>query len=218
MTTCPPRQARNRTAWAGPPGAADADGGGTPSFGNKPSFRRAVIGWRRIAATLLLMLTVFSGCAGPGKRLEPPRVNLVGIEIVEMTVFEAVWRVELRVINGNEVPLTLKGADCDVEINSRAFAHGLTDSVQTVPAMGTITIPLTVYTSVVEVVRNLISMPADQRFTYRIKGRLRISGGFLTPSVLPFSSEGEINLNEMVGSHLNQLKNEGLAPPRPRLP
>ena len=58
------------------------------------------------------------GCAGVGKQLEPPRVSLAHIEVQEFTGFEAVFQIKLRVINTNDIDLTIKGIEAEMEIRS----------------------------------------------------------------------------------------------------
>ena len=95
------------------------------------------------------MLTV-SGCAGLGKTLEPPRINLANITVQEMQGFESVFQIELRIFNTNDVPLDIKGLDCELEINDRHFASGVSDTTTKIPSYGTAKIPIVVYSSVIE--------------------------------------------------------------------
>ncbi len=71
-----------------------------------------------------LMVLPF-GCAGLGKTIEPPRAHIANIRVEEMRGLETVFQVELRVFNTNDVPLTVKGMDCELKINDRPFAVGV---------------------------------------------------------------------------------------------
>ncbi len=60
---------------------------------------------------LCLVLFFFSGCAGFGKRLEPPRIALANIQVKEVKILESVFQIDLRIFNTNEVPLDVKGIE-----------------------------------------------------------------------------------------------------------
>jgi LEA14-like dessication related protein len=140
-----------------------------------------------LAGAVLLL-----GCAAPGKRIEPPRVSLTQIEVESATVFEMVMAVTLRVINSNEIPLTLKGADVSLELNGKDFAQGVSQIEMTLPAYGTALVPMTLYSSMIDMIKGVLKLKDDNTLRYRVHGNVRIEGGFLMPSSLPFSSTGEI--------------------------
>jgi LEA14-like dessication related protein len=148
--------------------------------------------------TLLKVMFVFwlavNGCAGPGKRLEPPRISLVHLEVQEAKIFETIFQIELRVLNTNAVPLAVKGVDCTVDINDKEFAQGVSDVHVDVPAHGTAIVPMTVYSSLVNMVQGVAGLQNESSLRYHIKGRLRVSGGFMMPSKIPFDTKGEIAL------------------------
>jgi LEA14-like dessication related protein len=119
---------------------------------------------------------------------------LAHIEVVEAQLFETVMRIDLRVFNTNPVALQVKGIDCRLELNGRDFARGVSDAQVHIPANGTEKIPMTVYSSLVDMARGFLRAQDEQKLSYKIEGRLRLEGGFMVPSVIPFSSEGEISL------------------------
>jgi len=143
------------------------------------------------------MLVVITGCAAPGRRLEPPRVSLVHIDLEEAKLFESVFKVELRVFNTNEVPLEIQGGDCVLEVNGKRFAQGVTDSDTEVPAHGTAIVPMTLYSSMVGMVRSILTLPKEE-LGFKLAGRLRIKGGFMAASTIPFLSEGKLSLEDLV--------------------
>jgi LEA14-like dessication related protein len=147
----------------------------------------------------LLVLAIFgflelAGCAGLGKRLEVPRVTLADIRIEKIKAFEAVTKVELRVLNTNDVSLEIEGIDCTVQLNDREFATGVLNTKTTVPPRDTAIVPMTLYSSLIDVGRGILDFRSDRKLTYKIKGRLHLGGGVLIPPVLPFTSEGELPL------------------------
>ncbi len=141
-----------------------------------------------------LSALALSGCAGVGKTLEPPRVTLANIQVEEVKAFETTFRIELRVFNTNDIPIEIKGIDCELEINGRKFASGVSKVEKEIPSYGTDTVPITLYSSVLEMVRGFLNLPDKEKLQYKISGRVRLGGGPLVPSVVPFKSEGEFSL------------------------
>lgn len=103
--------------------------------------------------------------------------------------------VTLRIFNTNDVPLTLKGADISLEVNGKNVAHGVTQIEMTLPAYDTALVPMTLYSSMIDIIKGVLKIKKRETLKYRIHGNIRIEGGFLLPSSLPFSSDGEIALD-----------------------
>jgi len=137
---------------------------------------------------------ILLGCAGLGQRLESPRITLASIKIQEVTVFESIFQIEIRLFNTNEAPLDIKGIDCDLELNGRRFATGVSKAQTKIPSYETALIPITIYSSVIDVVMGLRGLSKTEKLKYKITGRLRLGKGAM-PSTIPFKSQGELPLN-----------------------
>jgi len=146
---------------------------------------------------LTVTLLVMKGCAGFGKRLEPPHISLVQIQVQKVTLFETIFKIELRVYNTNDVPLTVRGTDCQLKLQGKDFATGVSNERTTVPAFGTGIIPMIMYSSVLDVVKGLLALPRDERLEYTLTGRVHLEGGALMPASLSFKSEGRLSLKEL---------------------
>jgi LEA14-like dessication related protein len=165
----------------------------------------------RIYSRLLSLITLvsmgtLSGCAGLGKTIEPPRAHIANIRVEEMRGLETVFQVELRVINTNDVPLTFKGMDCELKINDRPFAVGVTGHQVEIPAFGTAIVPINLYSSVLDVLKNLVGMGLEKadKLNYKLVGNIRIEGGAMMPSSLPFESKGELSLTDLTRAPTNR--------------
>ncbi len=139
----------------------------------------------------------FSGCAGLGKRLEPPKINITNIQLKEVKALEAVLQIELRVFNTNDIPITIKGIDCELDINDKRFALGVSNDETIIPSFGTEKIPILVYSSVLDIFRGVIGLQGKEKLKYKIKGKVRLDAGSLAPSTVPFMSEGEISFTNV---------------------
>ena len=157
-----------------------------------PSHRGASSPALKIAVLMFFFSVV--GCAGLGKTLEPPRVNLSNVQFQESKALESVLQVELRVFNTNEVPIRVKGLDCDLELNGRSFAKGVSSVDKEIPAFGTTTVPVTLYSSVVDLFRGMLGLSRNEKLKFGVSGRLHLEGGFLMPTVIPFKAEEELAL------------------------
>ena len=113
---------------------------------------------RALCLALLLSAGLIAGCAGLGKPLETPRVSLSNIQVQESKGLETAFLVHLRVTNPNDVDLDIKGVDCDLEINGKPFAYGISNTQVKVPAFGSETIPVTVYSSVIDIIKGLFGL------------------------------------------------------------
>jgi LEA14-like dessication related protein len=149
---------------------------------------------------LAIALIILAGCAAPGRRLESPRITLADIQLQELTLFETVFQIELRILNTNDASFEIKGVDCKLKLNGKKFATGVSDTHVTIPPFSTVRIPMVLYSSVVDIVKGLKGFQDTEDMEYEVSGRLHVSGGFLVPSVLPFKSEGKISLKEMSGA------------------
>ena len=146
------------------------------------------------------MLAFMAACAGVGKRLEPPSVKLADIRLEALNVLEAVFDVKMRVFNTNDTALQIRGIECKIDLNGKEFAMGVTESEVEVPSYGTALLPLQVYSSVFDIIKNAADLPSQNQLDYRIKGKLRL-GGSAFPSILPFESQGHISLPDLPESN-----------------
>lgn len=145
-----------------------------------------------LSVTLLLI-----GCAGIGKTLEQPRINLANIRVEEMTGLETAFLVQLRVFNTNDKDLQISGIECDLDINDQRFATGVSKTDVTIPSYGSELVSVTVYTSVLSMVRSMMSLPQHQELSYRLVGKLRINDESMLLPTLPFKSEGKMSLEDI---------------------
>ena len=146
---------------------------------------------------VLLLAGLMMGCAGLGKPLESPRISLANIQMLETSSMESAFLVYLRVQNPNDVDLDIRGVDCDVEINGKPFAYGISNAQIRIPAFGSDTVPVKVYTSVIDIFRGLLNLPGRDDLSYQVKGKVRMGGGGLMPSTLPFDSQGTISVKDL---------------------
>ncbi len=146
---------------------------------------------------LIVILLILSGCAGWGKQLETPRITLSNFNVEEIKIFESVFTIEMRVFNTNDTPMEIKGLNCDLELNGKRLATGVANVKINIPSYETALIPMTLYSSVLDVVMVLRKLAKTEKLEYKLTGRLRLGKGAM-PSTIPFKSTGEMPLQEFV--------------------
>jgi LEA14-like dessication related protein len=151
----------------------------------------------RLFIGLIVILLILSGCAGWGQRLETPRITLSNFSVQKIKVFESVFKVEMRIFNTNDIPLEIKGLNCDLELNGQRLATGVTNITINIPSYETGIIPMTLYSSVLDVMTVLRGLAKTQKLEYKLTGRIRLGKGTI-PSTIPFRSTGDLPLQEFV--------------------
>ena len=145
---------------------------------------------------LCLSLPLLGGCGKLPwcKSMEVPEVSLANIELEGIQGLETICVVTLRIINPNSYPLDLRGIQCKLLINRTSFADGLSDEHIRIPASGTVTVPVTVYTTMFHLVGPLIDLlqksPAasTQAVQYELAGKLLL--GSKGEEAIPFVLQG----------------------------
>lgn len=145
----------------------------------------------------VVIFSILSGCAGWGQRLETPRITLSNFNVQEIKLFESVFLIEMRVFNTNDIPLDIKGLDCDLEFNGKRLATGVSNAQINIPPYETALVPITLYSSVLGVVSVLRNLSKTEKLEYKLTGHLRLGKGTI-PSLLPFKSQGELPLEGLV--------------------
>ena len=141
-------------------------------------------------------LLLLAGCAGVGKQLEPPRISLAHIQPQQFTGLEAVFRIQLRVFNANDMDLQVKGIEAELEVNDQPFAAGVSKADVKIPAFDNALVPVTIYSSVLDIVKGFYGLQDAEQFKYRLQGKLRLGGQNMMSTTLPFESEGQLALGE----------------------
>jgi LEA14-like dessication related protein len=145
-----------------------------------------------LLVTCYLLLLALTSCASlPG--IEPPRVNVAGIEPLDGQGMEMRFNVMLRIQNPNNTPIKYQGLLVDLFIDGRRVASGVSNEPGLVPAYGELVYTLPVTVSTLTVIRQLIDMaqqPQKTAIRYEIKGKLE--GGLF--GTVRFSDNGNLTL------------------------
>ena len=149
----------------------------------------------KIVVVILALFVLLSGCAGVGQQLDPPRVSLANIKVLEVTGLETAFEIQLRVFNANAVDLNVNGINAELDINGQSFATGVSNTPIDIPSYGTELVTVTVYSSVIKMFKSVYGLKDSEELKYRLTGKLRVSPNNMLPTTLPFEAEGQVTLN-----------------------
>jgi LEA14-like dessication related protein len=159
---------------------------------------------RIIAGLLAAMVLCLAGCATLSG-LKTPEIKLAGLRAAEIKGLEAVFEVDLRVINPNKTPLDIQGVDCELAFNGRHLARGVAGPQTEIPAYGSGVASVTIYASLLDLfgaarrmVESANSDAPNERWTYAVKGSLDLGSTWFAS--IPFASGGEIDPRELMAT------------------
>lgn len=145
--------------------------------------------------TVMLMATLLAACASQVK-LEQPNLSVVGIEMLEGSLFTQRLKVRVRVQNPNDRELPIKGVSAKLEVAGRDFATGVSAQPFVVPAFGEAEFDLMVDASMAQTIIGMVGKdkqdgPRDS-LDYRLSGKVSLSSGLVRS--LPFDEKGTLQL------------------------
>jgi len=147
-------------------------------------------------------LLVIGACVTP-QSVEPPRIALENVRLLEARGLMQMVRVDLLVSNPNDFDIPLTGLDFTMKVNGLDFAEGLSNAVVTVPRRGRATVPVDVSISMLAVLRQLQAVQKRGAIDYHLSGT-----AFLDNALLPkldFERSGSLELRNDSGGRRLQV-------------
>ena len=151
---------------------------------------------RVFAVGALAALLLSAGCAGFGSRLEPPKLSVVGVEIVRGDLFEQRFKARMRVQNPNDRSIAVRGVSYTLQIGGEELGRGLSGSSFTVPALGEAEFDMLVTVNLAGTVMRLLERARSDglpdSLSDRLRGEVKLSEGFVR--TIPFDEKGAVKL------------------------
>lgn len=149
------------------------------------------------AAALLTVIAVLGGCTLLAPRLEPPKLSILGVEIVKGDLFEQRLRVRVRVQNPNDRELAVKGLTYTIEVGGEEFGRGMSGSSFVVPRRGEAEFDMMLTANLAGTLVRLASRAQQSgarpdALDYRIVGKVSLASGVLRS--IPFEDKGQLKL------------------------
>lgn len=138
----------------------------------------------------LLFAVILGGCAIM-QPLEAPRVSLVDLRILDVTLFEQSYGLKLRVQNPNSVDLPITGMSFRLDVNDTELGSGVSDQAVTVPAYGEAVVEIKLVSNLARLMDQIRGFESGtaQSLRYRLTGNISIASRL---GALPFDYQGEI--------------------------
>jgi len=144
-----------------------------------------------VPASLLAVLLLALAACGTAEPVAP-QVRVVDLRLVESSVFEQRFEIDLRIGNPNDFALPLDGLTFDLEVNGAAFARGFSDQRVTIPRLGEGQVSVSASTTLVDMVRQMLLLAERGDLTYRLSGEAFLNS--LQRRSVPYQSEGSFRL------------------------
>jgi LEA14-like dessication related protein len=147
--------------------------------------------------TIVIGVALLSACAAQSK-LEAPNLSVIGMEMLESSLFTQRLKVRVRVQNPNDVELPVKGVSARLELAGEEFATGVSAASFVVPAFGESEFDLLVDASMARTVLAMVGKSKEsnpmESLDYRLTGKVSLSSGFVRS--IPFDESGSLNLKQ----------------------
>ncbi|MGF1628803.1 MAG: LEA type 2 family protein [Kiloniellaceae bacterium] len=122
----------------------------------------------------------------------PPLVRVVDVRLLESSVFEQRFQIDLRIGNPNDFALPLDGLTFDLEVNGEAFARGFSSQRVTIPRLSESQLSVESSTTLFDLVRQMMLLAERGDLTYRLRGLAYLNS--LQRHSVPYESEGSFRL------------------------
>ncbi|MGE5130728.1 MAG: LEA type 2 family protein [Sphingomonadaceae bacterium] len=120
------------------------------------------------AAAIAALLLALAGCV----TVPPPDVFVINLEPLEGGALEQRVKVDLRVQNPSNQPISAAGVSLKLIVNGQPLARGVSNEHFTVPALGEATTSVVTSTTLVDLLRQVYGAQGRTSFEYRLEGRL----------------------------------------------
>ncbi|HIC80328.1 MAG TPA: hypothetical protein EYP07_05090 [Kiloniellaceae bacterium] len=157
--------------------------------------------WSRVARLIALPLLLL-GTACTSTQPIPPQVFISDLRLLDSSVFEQRFQIDLRIGNPNDFALPLDGITFDLDVNGADFASGFSNQAVTVPRLGEAVLSVTASTTLVDLVQQMVLLAERGDLTYRVHGVAYLDN--LARRRAPYESIGTFRLLRE-----QQIKGEG---------
>jgi LEA14-like dessication related protein len=147
---------------------------------------------RRVAG--LTLAALLAACALAPK-LEPPKVSIVGAQVLGGDLFTQHLKLRVHVQNPNDRALPVKGLEYTIEVEGEQFASGESAASFEVPAFGEAEFDMNVTTNLAGALMKILARGPNalgREVSYRLSGKVNLSQGLFRS--IPFKQQGTFKL------------------------
>ena len=124
------------------------------------------------SGALAALLVALAGCV----TVPPPDVFVVNLEPLEGGGIEQRVKVDLRVQNASNQPISAAGISLKLIVNDQPLARGVSNEHFTVPPLGEATTSVVTSTTLIDLLRQAYGVQGRTSFDYRLEGKLYLEG------------------------------------------
>ena len=144
-------------------------------------------------ALLLALCLLGYGCSAFLPKLEPPQLEVVGLNFLGGDHQHQKLRLHLQVTNPNDRQIAVRSIDYQVALAGADFAQGSSAEPFTVPALGQGEFDLDINVDLGSLLRVLGAHLGDAALDYQVTGRVHLAEGLVRE--LPFKGHGQLALH-----------------------
>jgi LEA14-like dessication related protein len=143
-----------------------------------------------IAACAVLL----AACSTLGSKLEAPKLELVGVQMLSTDMFAQRFKVRVKVLNPNDLELPVSGLEYTIIMMGDSFAEGMSAQAFVLPALGEAEFDMLVTTNFVSSFGRLLSRVQGgklENIDYEITGKVLVEKGMVRK--IPFNHRGTVD-------------------------
>ena len=148
-----------------------------------------------IAASLFALL--FSACSTINAI--PPEVNLMKIDVQDVTLSHVNLLAELRVFNPNETPVTVHGVDYTLHLEGIKVFAGRNNMRQDIEPQDYGFLTLRLSSAYWDLIQLLDKLPNKTDVAFSMQGSMRVGGSSTFAKRFSFDKQGVIPLQKLTG-------------------
>lgn len=129
------------------------------------------------------------------KKIEPPRISVVNLNLMEATLFEQNYLIQLRIQNPNAFEIPIQGLQYEVELNGEPFASGVSRQSIVVPGFESAVLEVQATSSLLSIFRQINNLKQGklETISYRLRGKIHLTAY----QTIPFDYKGEVVLSSI---------------------
>lgn len=137
---------------------------------------------------------IIAACSSLGPKLEAPKIELVGVQMLSTDMFAQRFKVRVKVMNPNDLELPVRGLEYTIIMMGDTFAEGVSNDSFLLPARGEAEFDMMVTTNFVSSFGRLLSRVQGGKLEgvdYEIAGKVMVDKGMFRK--IPISHRGTVD-------------------------
>ena len=152
--------------------------------------------YRVLLLVLLFLALSVSACSTINA--VPPEVNLMRVDVQDVTLSHVNLLADLRIFNPNENNLTIQGVDYTLHLEGIKVFSGRSNLSQTIAPQEYGHLTLRLSSAYWDLIQLLNKLPNTSDVSFSMQGSIRVENSYLFSRSYSFAKEGTIPLNKRI--------------------